>query len=858
MSASISDRWRQHKQDVLARLAELKFAPVYGDLKNAKPSADGWITATCPEHEDSRPSFRYNTCTGQWICNAGCGKGDVFNFLKLRLKLDFKDALNYLAEQLGIEPPGAGSASVATYSYADEAGELLFQVVRFPGKVFRQRRPDGKGGWIWNLDGVRRVPYRLAGLIARLGEPVCIVEGEKDAERLYSEGRLATTNSGGAGKWRDEYGQFLKDRAVIVLPDNDKPGRDHAAQVARSLHGIAASVRVIELPDLLEKGDISDWLLAGHTLEELDALVAATPPWTPSVSQAGHPSTPITDRQHHDIVANDWATPQRGGHGDSGAQSVRERVLALFEPENLFADPEGETYARVRRARENRCFDEVVALRSKIGRHLLLGLYREKHGTSPHAQGFEEGLRQLEAVAVRTVVQIGLRTMQVGDDVVIDLCDDDWNQVIITRDGWSMRDSLTDPGPPFRRGAGAQPLPIPKRGGSLHDLRPFLNVANDDDFRFTCGWGVAALTPRGPYPVLDLSGEHGAAKSTTARALVSLTDPNLAPLIDEPRDNHDLSVICGSRHVLALDNLSGLNDELKNGICRLSTGGGHVSRRLFTNGEVCIWQATRPVLLTGIVNLAVADDLTDRSLAITLPPLPETSRRRETDFWREFEEQRPYFFGAFLDALVLSLRDQDAIQFAQLPRMADFAARAAAAAPAFGCTADEFLTAYSANRRNAVEAGLEASALARVLHQFMSGRQTWSGIYGDLLGALNGVVDEQSRNSRGWPASARGLANQLRRLAPGLRAVGVDVLEMGKGKHGMGVAIVQRSGARGAQGVHTPPLTLLPIIGKRGEEGGEGGDIEADDVHDVHQVQPGSQEDGEFAAAPQLPGVSKC
>lgn len=515
----------------------------------------------------------------------------------------------------------------------------------------------------------------------------------------------------------------------------------------------------------------------------------------------------------------------------SSALPVREQVLALFESESLFADPEGETYARVRRTGQCRYYDEIVALRSKAGRHLILALYRDKYGTTPHSQGFEDGLRQLEAVAVRTVVQVGLRTMQVGDNIVLDLGDDAWNQVVVTRDGWGIRESLFDPGPPFRRGAGAHPLPMPKRGGRLHDLRPFLNVADDDDFQLVCAWMIAALFPRGPYPVLPLSGEQGSAKTTLARVAVSLTDPNLAPLIDEPRDNHDLSVICGSRHVLALDNLSRVGDELKNALCRLSTGGGHVSRRLFTNGEVCIWQAERPVILTGIDNLLVADDLTDRSLAITLPPLPEESRKREIDFWREFEDQRPYLFGALLDALVLALCNQDTICFARPPRMADFAARAAAASPAFGSTPDKFLAAYKANRRNAVESGLEASAVARVLRQFMADRPAWSGIYGDLLRSLNEVADDQTRNARGWPTTARTLANQLRRLAPGLRAVGVDVHEMGKGERGIGVAIVGRSAAQAAHTAHTLPSTLLLQ---------QGGVIDRDsgDVQDVQHVQP--------------------
>jgi putative DNA primase/helicase len=154
---------------------------------------------------------------------------------------------------------------------------LLFQVVRFDPKDFRQRRPHGDA-WTWNLGDVRRVLYRLPELLAAKHDtPVFVAEGEKDVDALTRLGLCATTNAGGAGKWRPEYSDALKGRQVVILPDNDDPGRRHAADVARALHGVAAGVKVIELPGLPDKGDVSDWLARGGTTAALLSMVEKAP-----------------------------------------------------------------------------------------------------------------------------------------------------------------------------------------------------------------------------------------------------------------------------------------------------------------------------------------------------------------------------------------------------------------------------------------------------------------------------------------------------------------------------------------------------------------------------------------------------
>jgi hypothetical protein len=182
--------------------------------------------------------------------------------------------------------PRARPRQVAAYVYADENNRPLFRVIRMEPKSFPQERFEN-GEWIGGkgaMEGVRRVLFRLPEVLE--AEEVLVAEGEKDALNLAAAGLCGTTSPQGAKYWRDELAAPLAGKRVVILPDNDDEGRKHAGTVAAAARGAgAASVKLVELPDLPPKGDVSDWLAAGHTIDELRALIAEAPEWKPSTEE---------------------------------------------------------------------------------------------------------------------------------------------------------------------------------------------------------------------------------------------------------------------------------------------------------------------------------------------------------------------------------------------------------------------------------------------------------------------------------------------------------------------------------------------------------------------------------------------
>ncbi|MEF3058714.1 phage/plasmid primase, P4 family [Ralstonia solanacearum] len=238
----------------------------------------------------TRGSLSIDLESGVWHDHEANTGGGVLALIERETGNAGRAAVDWMGQQ-GITPandntPAPRKRIAATYDYIDADGVLLFQVCRMAPKDFRQRRPDGNGGWSWSVKGVEQVPYRLPQLLARPDEIIFIVEGEKDAENLAALGLLATCNAGGANKWHASLSQHFRGRHVVILPDKDDAGRAHAQLVAGKLQGVAASVRVLELPNLPHKGDVSDWLEAGNDADELRAMAEQANALVPATDDA--------------------------------------------------------------------------------------------------------------------------------------------------------------------------------------------------------------------------------------------------------------------------------------------------------------------------------------------------------------------------------------------------------------------------------------------------------------------------------------------------------------------------------------------------------------------------------------------
>lgn len=437
----------------------------------------------------------------------------------------------------------------------------------------------------------------------------------------------------------------------------------------------------------------------------------------------------------------------------------------------VFHDPDETLWARVRSGKVN----ETWKLESKKFERWFAGEAARREGKVPSTNHIKETIAVLAAQALEGPEHtVHTRVAEHDGRVYLDLANKQREVVEIGPAEWRIID---DPPVYFQRTRGMRPLPQPVRGGTLADLQRFVNVRDDDDWILLCSVLVGALAPRGPYTPLAIHGENGSAKTTTARIFRALIDPHGLPVRSGPREERDLMIAATNGWLVAFDNLSHLPQWLSDALCRLATGGGFATRQLYTNDEEALFEAQRPAIMTGIEELATREDLLARSVILYLRSISEDDRRPERQFWADFERHRPLFFGALLDAVSCALRNYKDTERAlqHLPRMADFAIWASAAAPALGWTRERFIAAYAKNRASANELTLEASIIVEPLRALMSERSEWRGTAAELLADTATHAGDSAKEQRNWPKNPKGMSDALRRITASLRATGLLV-----------------------------------------------------------------------------------
>ncbi len=553
-----------------------------------------------------------------------------------------------------------------------------------------------------------------------------------------------------------------KKRLHLVRPPNPRADQTTESATASEPRSIAAEVALLFLNELEPKiADDPELLVSSEAILAFAAIRRGNP------QRWQHWRTILTTYQKAEVVEYMLCEPTRTNDAEFSKALVLVR-LCIRAGIELFHDPDQHGWASVRVEQHW----ENYPLRSRAFHLFMLRTYYLDTGDSPGGQALRAGLEIFEARALFDGPEhaIHLRVAEYGGKLYLDLCDPDWRAVEIDTDGWRIVERAPAK---FRRARGSQPLPLPEAGGSIEELRPFLNVDHD-------GWVliraflVAALKPAMPYPILVAKGEQGAGKSTGCRVIISLIDPRTSALRGAPREVRDLVAAARNAWLVCFDNLSHLPNDLADAACRLATGGGFGGRELYSDHDEAVFDATRPLVFNAIPDLGAArPDFLDRALIVEFNDIKPNQRRDERLFWCEFEVARPRLLGALLDAVVLGLRRLPAISLERLPRMADFASWATACEMAMGLKNGEFLGVYENNRTEGRNLALESSPLHEPIRALAE--QGFAGSGAELLVCLNNMLSENLKRSVRWPKTPSALGTALRRIAGNLRAEGIEI-----------------------------------------------------------------------------------
>lgn len=643
------------------------------------------------------------------------------------------------------------------------------------------------------------IPSATRTALAEVNNPVLLTEGCKKTLAAIQHGYACIGLSGvwnwckkrvkdAKGRARGEF-QLIEDlaaipwngRIVYVVFDSDaivNPNvRNAERQLAKVLENLRAVVKIVQLPAEPDgaKNGLDDYLVRYGKDAFADLLSVAQSP------------------------TEDEPKKKRPSAGD-----ILVDIGLSFD---LWHDATGIAYAS--RGRDTR------AVRSKGFKHLLVGEYFGQVGDSPKTEAISNALTTIEAYANhKGGEQVAhTRIAEHGGRVYLHLADVENTVIEIDTKGWR---ECAKPPVYFRRSAGMLPLPKPQPGGTLDDLRHFVNCPDESAFALLKAWLSGCFRPNGPFPLIVMTGEQGSAKSTTGRVLKRLLDPSSAPLRTEPKEARDLMIAAKNALICGLDNISHLPAWLSDALCRLATGGGFATRELYTNDDEMIFEAKRPVILNGIENFVTRGDLLERSILLNHPTISEEKRKPESELWAAFDLAHPKLLGALLDRIVAGLRELPNVKLDRLPRMADFAMFAVACERGTN-EAPLFSAAYAANQSGACEQSLEVSPVPSALVKFMTHRERWEGTASELLDAL--AAHTNKPDAKDWPKAAHVLTGKLTRLAPNLRRVHGLNVEMTRTKEKRLVTITRiaensRDGAT--------PASLMSQQRKNQQESGDG------------------------------------
>lgn len=718
-----------------------------GAAAKPKRTVSGW-QCRCPAHEDGKASLCVADGSDKILihCQAGCAPEAVC--AKAGLKL---------ADLFTPKPGRNGSGKiVAAYDYTDEGGTLLFQVVRMDPKDFRQRKPDAsaKDGWTWKTTGVRRVLYRLPEVVKAVarGLPVIVAEGEKDCDALAKLGLCATCNCGGAGKWHGSYNATLRGASVYVVADKDAPGRQHAQAVAASVRSVAASVRVLELPDRngATVKDAADWLAAGGTAGELSELLDAAPEWTPSPQVEIQPASADAAGVRGLIVAA--LTNQNLTARDQRKAVAAAVADALAQRGQLYYHAEHRDFATAM------FFDRLRCRLERIQADAFLAWLADWTGINRADALFATVAAEIETAALTDAHAKAIlpEVFFVQRENRIYISSGDAALCRVSAGTVEMAANGAD-GVLFAAGRTLKPWTLTTPADFFQTCRLFADIqdAADNAREVVRLWTLSLPTSPRSKPPLCLYGEIGSGKTMLARGIADLY--GLPPIVAkvEEKLEADFWPTVDAGGLLCLDNADSRTKWLAEAVASAATGGCVSRRRLYTDNETLPLRARAWLAIT-TSNATFASDsgLADRLLVIRM-------RRREgttsdAALSDEIAANRDGALSFVAHTLAAALADTEPTPDGLNQRHPDFAGFAVRIGRALGREADA-VAALSAAEADKSLFCLQNDTLGAALLAHVTGDTTLEGDAGTLRTALavhDSGIAEWSNKSFGRRLSA--------------------------------------------------------------------------------------------------------
>lgn len=676
------------------------------------------------------------------------------------MNINDKERLLKAAEAVYPSAAKKGYRAVDIYPYVDEKGSPIYWRARFEHLELEKKvfpfHENANGEYCtgeppnFKYDGSLKPLYCLDLLHKYKNSKVTIVEGEKCANKLNEfferygkqDAHVATTSGGATSAEKTDFTP-LANREIKIWPDNDENGIKYGDTIDKILRSLGCIPKVLDISilDLPPKGDCVEWLSMSENIgiNDFESLIGS------------------------EVIALEEEPPER-------STNVDVLVALVLECVELIMDVNSDVYA----IRNDT--NEILSMNGRKFKDYLVSKFYETHKKAIRDSVMRDAMHTLSGLARQSNVKhkVHCRVAKHGDDYYLDLCQPGNSLSVKVCAG--KYEVVDIPPVYFIRSDTMEPLPTPV-DGDLNLLFSVANIPGDADL-LIIAWLIESLRIDCPYPILELIGEQGSAKSTTHRILRRLIDPSTCDLRGSPKTVEDVYVSAGSNHLVSFENVSHLPQQMQDAFCTISTNGSFAKRKLYTDGDEHVIQVNNPIIVNGIAVSVTAQDLIDRTITIELPRVIE--RRTVSEIWNEFNMNHPKILGGLLTCFAksLALLPNVDLPSEKSPRLIEFAKLGMAVSAALNRTEYDFMDQFNRYRQEAIARTIDASPVALAVIEWFEGRSVGYREEKPIKELFRSIPKPESTES--WPKSPKGFADALRRAASVLREMGIECRSLGK------------------------------------------------------------------------------